>query len=795
MLVPLIWQENYIKLDKPLKTITDRLSETGSHVETVNTYTTKMDGVVVGKVNKIEKHPHADKLFVLSIDIGKEKDTTIITAAKNVNQNDYVLVITSGTKLDNGVEIDDHDFFGINSEGMLLAYSEMNYPDSVIPKEFRDGVIILKEGFKPGTLASDALDSNSPVIEYEITPNRPDCLSILGMARETAASFESKVNYPKTDYECVDEELSKYANGVEVETEACKRYTARIIKDVKVEKSPQWLQNYLILAGMRPINNIVDITNFVMLETGQPIHAYDLDQLNDRKIIVRFAKDGEKLTTLDEGERELQNNDLVICDGKGIIGLAGIMGGLNSEVTNDTKDILLESANFDSDTIRQTSKRLGLRTEASTRFEKGINVESAELGSRRVMCLVNDLKCGTVLKDSYDVGKKKTEDIYVDMRISRLNLLIGRRFTKEEVKKYLEYLEFEVEDIDNDTLRAKVPSHRLDIEIEADLIEEVVRLFGMGKVKNKPLISSIRRGVRYPIRLLKDDLKNNLLGQKFFEITSYSFISPKEYDRLQIEKHSPLRNYVKILNPLGEDYSVMRTTIIPNMLEVARKNIKKKQKDLRLFEIGTIFEKSEHELPNEYQALTMAVFGDYDFYKLKDLFLKSMKKTGFTNFEFKANSKIKALHEGRCADIYLEGEKIGIMGEISYNTRKEYSIAGPLYILEINLSQILDKRNNEVKYTSIGKYPEISRDYSFVVDRNMECEEIEKVIRDKGEDLVKKIDLFDIYQGNQISSGKKSISYNISYRSDEKTLTDKEVAPIEENILNALKEKGVELRD
>ncbi|MDD7305876.1 MAG: phenylalanine--tRNA ligase subunit beta [Peptoniphilaceae bacterium] len=795
MLIPLIWQDSYVKIDTSLKNITDRLSETGSHVEGVSYYSSDMENIVVGKVNSLEKHPNADRLSVLKIDVGKDKDLTIVTAATNVKNGDYLLVIKSGATLDKGPKIEDHDFFGITSQGMLLAYKEMNYPDSVIPKKLKDGVIVLSGKFVPGELASKVLSSNTPVIEYEITPNRPDCLSIIGMARETAASFGTKLTYPSTTYKAYDENLYDYTNGVEVISDDCKRFTARVIKDVEVKESPQWLQNYLILAGMRPINNIVDITNFVMLETGQPIHAYDLDKLYDKKIIVRNAKNGEKITTLDGEERELDESMLVIADGKEVIGLAGIMGSLNSEVTDKTKNILLESANFSSDSIRRTSKILNLRTEASTRFEKGIHVENAEFASKRVMTLVNELKAGKVIKGSIDLLEKKTPDRYVDLRISRLNQLIGRTFTKKEAIDSLELLEFEIEDIDANTIRAKVPAHRLDIEIEADLIEEVVRLYGMGKVESKPLVSTLKKGQRAPMRLLKDDLKINLLGQLFSETTTYSFISPKEYDRLGFAQDSPYRNYVKIINPLGEDYSVMRTTLMANMLDQISKNIKKKQDDIKFFEIGTIFENTDKLLPKESQALCMGLYGKYTFYDLKDFFLKAMKKTGFKDFIFKANENFYALHEGRCADIYLGGKKVGIMGQVSYYVADEYNIEKEVYLLEINLSSILDQRIDQVKYQPIGKYPAIERDYAFVCPRSIESVDIENTIRTVGKDLVKKIELFDIYTGNQIGKDKKSIAYKIYYKSFEKTLEEKDIEKVEDNILKALEDMGLTIRE
>ncbi|MFR4763278.1 MAG: phenylalanine--tRNA ligase subunit beta [Anaerococcus obesiensis] len=533
MLVPLIWQNDYIKLDKDLKTITDRLSETGSHVESVNFISDKLDGLVVGKVLKQEKHPNADKLFVLTIDVGEE--ITIVTSAKNTKEGDYLIVIKSGSEI-NGQKIDDHEFFGIVSQGMLTSYKEIGYDDSVIEKKSKDGVIVLSGEFKPGTPAVEVLFSNTPVIEYEITPNRPDCLSIIGMARESAASFDKKITYPSLEYPTISDKKEDYFNGIEIKSKNCKRFTGRIIKNVKVGESPQWLKNCLMLAGMRPVNNVVDITNFVMLETGQPLHAYDLETLHDRKIIVRDANDGEIIKTLDGEERKLNEEVLVISDGKEAIGLAGIMGSMDSEITENTKTILLESANFDSDNIRKSSKFLNLRSEASSRFEKEISVENAEFASKRVMKLITDLGIGEVLEDHFDEGIKESPENKVKLRISRLNSLIGKDFSKDDAISYLKSLEFNIEDINEDTIEATIPNFRMDISIEADLIEEVARLYGMGKVESKPLYSSLQRGEKTSMRLLKDELKNNLFGQKFSEITTYSFISPRDYDKLLLMK-------------------------------------------------------------------------------------------------------------------------------------------------------------------------------------------------------------------------------------------------------------------
>ena len=794
MLVPLIWQKDYINVDKDLKTITDRLSETGSHVEEVNTITSDLKTVVVGHVLKQEKHPNADRLKVLTIDIGEDKASTIITAAPNTNEGDYLFVIKSGTKLDNGDYIGDHEFFGINSEGMLTSYKELGYDDNVIPKEFKDGVIILPEEVKPGTTVSEVLNSNTPVIEYEITPNRADCLSIIGMSRETAASFGKKIKLPDLEYPTVDENISNYINKVTIESDKCHRFTARVARNIKVNESPQWLQNYLILAGMRPINNVVDITNFVMLETGQPLHAYDLDKLEDKKIIVRDARKGEVLKTIDGKERKLDPSMLVISDGNSPISLAGVMGGFDTEVTSETKNILLEVANFDRTSVRETSKKLGLRSEASTRFEKGLPVDMADIASRRAMKLISDLKLAEIIDGIIDEGEKNSREKAIELRISRLKALTGVDFSKEEAIKNLELLEFKVEEKDSDTIIVKVPFFRMDIDIEADLIEEVVRLYGMGNIESKPLRSTLQRGIRSDARLLRDELKRELVGQKFSEIATYSFISPKEFDRMGLDEKSDLRDYISLANALGEDFSIMRTTQISNMLDVIAKNINRGAKDLKLFELGKTFEKISKDLPNENDTLTIGLYGSYNFYDLKDIFNEVMRKAGFKDFIYKRNETNPIFHAGRCADIYYDDINIGTMGEISYQVRDEYDIKKGCLILEINLSKIRDKRIKDRRYTEIPKYPAITRDYSFVSDRDVESKFIEDTIINNGEGLVKTIELFDIYTGDQIENDKKSISYKVEYRANDKTLKEEDIKDIEEKIINDLNDANIVLR-
>ena len=435
-----------------------------------------------------------------------------------------------------------------------------------------------------------------------------------------------------------------------------------------------------------------------------------------------------------------------------------------------------------------------MRSEASSRFEKEISVENADFASKRVMKLITDLGIGEVLEDHFDEGIKESAENKVKLRISRLNSLIGRDFSKDEAISYLKALEFDVKDIDDDTIEANIPNFRMDISIEADLIEEVARLYGMGKVESKPLYSSLQRGEKTSMRLLKDELKNNLFGQKFSEITTYSFISPRDYDKLLVDENSKLRDYIKIINPLGEDYSVMRTTLLSNMLDTFYKNISKKQNDLRFYEIGTAFIKDGADLPEEKQYLTMGLYGDYSFYDLKDFFIKAMKKTGFYGFRFETEENIKTFHPGRCANIYLDGEKIGIMGQISYEVMEEFKIKNPALALEIDLSMIKDKKIDQVKHKALSKFPSILRDYSFTCDRNVESQIIEDIIISRANGLVRNIEIFDIYTGSQIDEGQKSISYKVSYGKNDATLKDEEVEKIEKEFLEDLSKENINLR-
>ncbi|MCI5839787.1 MAG: phenylalanine--tRNA ligase subunit beta [Peptoniphilaceae bacterium] len=791
MLVPIEWIKNYVEVSDDILKYTDRLSETGSHVDGVIKYTDELEGIKVGRILSINHHDKANNLFVLKIKTDKE--LTIVTSAKGLKENDLILVIESGYSI-NGKKIEDHDFFGIKSEGMLISYSELKYPDNVIPKKLKDTVVILSGNFKEGENAVDVLKSNTPIVDFEITPNRPDCLSILGMARESAASFETKVNLPNEEFNSIDKSFADFFDKVEVTTNKCNRIVAKIATDIKVKQSPQWMQNYLMLAGMRPINNIVDITNFVMLEYGQPLHAYDLDKLKSKTMIIRNAQEGEKVETLDGTLRDLDENDIVISDKEEIIGIAGIMGGLDSEVTENTKTILLEAANFDKDSIRKTSKKLALRTEASNRFEKGIPVENANFAANRVMHLIDKLSIGHPLKDGIDIGKKNSEEKIVNLRISRLNLLIGHDFTKEDAKKYLKFLEFEIVDETDSTISVKVPYYRLDIDMEADLSEEIARLYGFSKIEGKPLKVSVRPGSVSERRKLIDDLKIAIYAQKFIETATYSFVSPKIYDDLLIDKNSDLRNYPVIINPLGVDFSVMRTTLIANNLEVISKNIKRKQNDMRIFEIGNTFFNNSNKLPNEYQKLCMTLYGNYDFYDLKNYFINAMNNVGIYGFEFETLNTMKTFHEGRCAKILLNGKEVGVIGQISYALRENYQIKNGCYVLEINLDYILENRKYVKIYKKLPKYPAIEIDLSLVADKDTKASKIEKIILSNSQNLLDSIELFDIYTGNQVEDGKKSVSYSLMFRSDDKTLTDDEINPILQNIISKLKDEDIFLR-
>lgn len=791
MLLPLSWMKNYIDLDVDIMEYTDKMSDSGSHVESVINLDKGISKIVTGKILEIDKHPNADKLSLVNIDLGKE-EMQLITGAKNMKVGDYVAVALLGATFPNGMKIERRDLKGIDSIGMLCSYEELGFSDSVVPKNSREGILILDE-VELGLDICEVLELNQPIIEFEITPNRPDCLSIIGMARESAATFSTSIKMPALEIQEETEDISDYFKGVSIDTEGGLRYVARVVKDVVIKDSPQWLKNSLMQAGMRPINNIVDITNYVMLEMGQPLHAFDIRTIKSGEILVRQAKEDETMTTLDNVERKLTTDDVVITDGEEIEALAGIMGGLNSEITNSTDTILIESATFDKDYVRKTSKRLGLRTEASQRFEKGISPEITLDAADRVCQLIEETHSGTVVKGAFDCYNKRQEKTVIEMDYNKINRLLGTEISKEDIIDYLTLLEFKVEE-KGDILSIEIPSFRMDIKIPEDITEEIGRLYGYHNIAPQPLSGALTRGRKDYKRQVVDYAKETLFGLSFNEVMTYSFISPKSYEKIGREIKE--EEYVKIINPLGEDYSVMRTTLIPTMMDVFVRNLKNHNDNLSIYEIGNSFHPGKgKDLPEEKLHLTMGAYGQIDFYYLKDAITKVLKDIGIYDIRFVKEEKNPTFHEGRCANILVDNEVIGTMGQISYEVMDHYDIEKEIFIGELDFEKVAEKASFIKTYDPIIKYPSIRRDIAIVVDKDIESEQIEDIIHSLGEELIKEITLFDSYEGEHIEAGKKSLAYSILFQSKDRTLKDDEVNKLYENILNTLgKEINAALR-
>lgn len=784
MLLPINWLKDYVDINNSPREIADELTYSGSHVESIIEVDQGIENIVVGRINEIQAHSNADKLVVCKVDIGSE-ELVIVTGAKNLSEGDYVPVALVGAKLANGMVIEPTNFRGIDSYGMLVSLEELGFSDSVIAKEARDGIFILDKEYELGSNAIKLLGLDDHVIEFEITPNRPDCLSIIGMARETAATFNTRLKEPEIIIKEEVDDIYDYANGIEIETDNCIRYYSKVIKDVKVGRSPLWLQSYLMKAGMRPVNNIVDITNFVMLEYGEPLHAFDLDDLQGKKVIVRQAKDGELLTTLDGVERKLDSDDIIIADADEPIGLAGVMGGLDSEITNDTRTILLEGANFNSKNVRLTSKKFGLRTEASTRFEKGIDPNICKKAVDRVCQLVEEIGAGKVVANSIDVYKEESKTKEISLRPERANMLLGIEISPEQMVEYLNSLDIESK-IEGNLIKSIAPTFRLDLNIEADLIEEIGRLYGFHNIEKKPLLGALTRGTKPEETVISDRVKAALTGMGLNEVMTYSFISPKAYDKINMKED----NYIRLMNPLGEDYSVMRTTLVPNMMDLLSNNINKGIDSMYAYEIGSIFIPKQlpvEELPEERKVLCLGLYGDdVDFYFLKDIVESMLIKLGIKDFSYLREENNNLFHGGRTANIIIDGEVLGTIGEIHPDVSENYHIDERIYIGSIDFDKIINLTNLDRKYRELPKYPAMTRDIAVTIDEDIMVGDIQDIITKHGEELIEKIDLFDIYRGDQIEKGKKSVAFSIVYRSYERTLRDDEINKIQELIIKDL---------
>ena len=837
MLVPVEWINDYIDLsDVSTEEFCDRMIMSGSNLETCDWFCTDAENIVVGKIEKIEPHPDADKLVICRINIGdadaEGKDENgllqIVTGAPNVFEGAYVPVALSGShipgplhgqpKQEGGVKITKGKLRGVVSYGMLCSAGEMGFEDKVVPIAHREGIWILDpevyDGIedKVGMDFVEALELKQAVVDFEITPNRPDCLAQVGMAREAAATFGRSFQYPDTDIQNENGEgaSSDYVSVEIKNPESCKRYVARIITDVVIKQSPWWLQKRLMYAGMRPINNIVDFTNFVMLEYGQPMHAFDIKEVHGGKIIVENAKPGEKFITLDENERTMEGDMLMIKDAERSIGIAGVMGGLNSEIEEDTKTVILESANFLGSSIRTTSKKLGLRTEASARFEKGIDPNLAEAAADRFCRLVEMTGSGKICKGSIDCYPNPEKAKTLDIRVSRLNYVLGIELSREEMVRMLEGLEIKVEG-EGDIMTVTPPTIRQDLLEEEDYIEEIARMYGYDKLPVTLPKSNTEAG-KPRDRELRDLARDALCGMGLNEIQTYSFVSPSGVDKIRIAEDSWERAFVRIINPLGEDTSVMRTVLTPNMLEVLARNYSRNIETVKAFEIGNTFMDNPinpDKLPDEDYALCIGMYGKgCDFYALKGVIEELLENLGIKETVFVAESEYGVYHPGRCARILVEAsdamkaageeyEVLGIMGEIHPDAAANFGLDGVrVYCCELMFGAVARKAKTEIVYQPLPKYPSTSRDIALLVDEAMEVGNIEDVIRQKGGQILESVRLFDVYRGKQVEDGKKSVAFTLVYRDRNKTLTDEEVADVHESVLETLKERlNAVLRD
>ncbi|MGN0025698.1 MAG: phenylalanine--tRNA ligase subunit beta, partial [Clostridium sp.] len=640
------------------------------------------------------------------------------------------------------------------------------------------------------------LNLNKSILDFDITSNRPDCLSMVGMARETAATLGTSYKMPNLNYEVKTSENINDKIKVEVRDALCRRYMARGVKNVKIMPSPGWMQERLLEAGVRPINNIVDITNFVMLEIGEPMHAFDAREIKSGKIVVERAKDDEIFVTLDEIERKLDSSFLCIKDDETSIGLAGIMGGLNSEIQEDTTEVIFEAANFDGTNIRVNSKKLNLRSESSARFEKDIDPNLAEIAINRACALVCELGCGEIMEGTIDIYNSKKEEGHITVDSKWINKFLGTEISKEDMKKYLDLLELKTE-INEDNLDITIPTFRIDIGIKEDIAEEVARIYGYDKIPTTIYSASTGREPKYKNQILRDLIVDVMVSSGLNQSISYSFISPKVFDKINLPQDSELRNVIKIKNPLGEDYSVMRTTTIHSMMESLGRNYSRNNAYARLFEIGKVYIPNEDEtvIPTENNILTIGMYGNCDYLDLKGVVENALEKLGLSKVKFTRESDNPSYHPGKTAALMIGNKKVGVLGEVHPDVSENYGVDENCYLAELNLDLLFEYAKTDKKYKALPKFPAVTRDIALLVDDEILVQEIEDTIRRAGGNLVEKVELFDIYKGAQIPEGKKSIAYAIAYRDEKKTLTDNDVNKVHDKILRSLEHKlGATLR-
>ena len=796
------WLKDYSDIDVSTKDLADILTMTGSKVETIEEKGEDIKNVVVGKILEIEKHPNADRLVVTKIDIGNGEKLQIVTGADNIKVNDIVPIAKDGAELPGGKKIKTGKLRDVDSQGMMCSVGELGLDIENYPGQIEHGIMILDNKYEKnlGEDITEVLKLKESVLDFEITCNRPDCFSIEGLGREVAVSLDKKFKNPHRN---IDELKIGNKNSIEgltvniEEPNLCYRYIARVVKNVKVKQSPEWLVKRLNACGIRAINNIVDITNYVMLEMGQPLHAFDINSIAGKQITVRRAKADEKIVTLDGVERTLNNDMLVIADKDKPVAIAGVMGGENSEIEADTNTVVFESAVFYGGSVRKTAKAVGLRTEASSRYEKGLSPENTFRAINRAIELVELLEAGDPVDGMIDVYPTKQKINKIKLDVNRINNLLGINLSKEDMIDILEKLEIKVE---NDVIIP--PYFRTDIEQLADVAEEILRIYGYDKLETTLINAETTLGGKNKEQTIKDNVSEYLVAKGFSEIYTYGFISEKDLIKCNIDKEDNLfKQTVKIKNPLSEDYTIMKTTPIPTLLQVLQSNNNYKNKNVKVFELAKTYknvsEKIEKgELPEENTVLTIGMYGEKeDFYTLKGVVENVLEVAGVKKYDLFKDEENKLYHPGRCASLKVGNDIFASLGELHPLVAENYNLNDRVLIAEINIDKIVKYARFNKKYVEIPKYPAVERDIAMVVDEAVEVGQIERIITKKAKKMLEEINLFDVYRNEKLGENKKSVAYSLKFRLSDRTLTDEEVNTTMQEIIAALeKELNAELR-
>lgn len=799
------WLSEYTDIDVSPKELGDILTMTGSKVETIDDKGGDIKNVVVGKILEVKKHADADKLVVTKVDVGNGEVLQIVTGASNIivgTSGQIVPVAKPGSTLPGGKEINAGKLRGVESCGMLCSMGELGIDPATYPDAIEDGIFILDNKYEKniGENIVDVLGLRESIIDFEITPNRPDCLSIEGLGRETAVSLDKTFKNPRKNLAEMEVENKKELEGFTVEISApdlCYRYIARVAKNIKIGPSPEWMVRRLNACGVRSINNIVDITNYVMLELGQPMHAFDINSIEGKHINVRRANENEEIVTLDGQKRKLDKNMLVIADSKKPVAIAGVMGGENSEIENNTETIVFESAVFYGGSVRKTAKAVGLRTEASSRYEKGLSPENALRAVNRAIELVEMLNAGEPVDGMIDVYPTKQKTVEIPLEVERINRLLGTNLSKEEMIKTLNKLDIKVE---NDVVIP--PFFRQDIEQTADVAEEVLRFDGYDKLQSTLVSADTTLGGKNKKQTLEDNIKELLVHSGLSEICTYGFVSEEDLRKCNISKDSIYaKQSIKIKNPLSEDYTMMKTTSVPSMMQMLENNNNYKNKNVKLFDISRIYKNineniEKGELPEEDTILTIGMYGDdVDFYALKGLVENVLEVAGLAKYDVVKETENEMYHPGRCANLKVGKDVFGTIGEVNPLLATNYDISQRILFAEISIDKIVKYARSNKKYVPIPKYPAVERDIAMVVDEEVEVGQIERIIEKKAKKILEEVKLFDVYRSEKIGEGKKSIAYALKFRVPDRTLTDDEVNVVMKEILDGLeKDVHAELR-